>query len=84
MDKSINLYGSGDIKNVSFTNCMELDFKEAYGLDLKCCLHNALYNKKKFNTYVEFLKYDRDVLNPEKIRKIKLNTDMYPPIRLSI
>lgn len=83
MEKEITLYGRGDVKSVSFTRCMELDFKEMYGLDLKNYLYDSFSNKRKFDTQLEYLRYDRDVIRPEKVSKIKSNPDMYPPLKLN-
>ena len=78
--KTLQLYGRGDIKQVSFSRELEVDFKEAYGISLGETI-SSLTNKRKFDTYIEYLKYDRDILTPEIIRKIDNNPEMYPPKR---
>ena len=78
--KILQLYGRGDIKQVSFSRELEIDFKEAYGRPIWEEGY-TLTNKRKFDTYIEYLKYDRDILRPEIIRKIDNNPEMYPPKR---
>ncbi len=78
--RAIQLYGRGDIKQVSFSRELEVDFKEAYGISLGETI-SSLGTKTKFDTYIEYLEYDRDILKPELIRKINNNPEMYPPKR---
>ena len=78
--RTIQLYGRGDIKQVSVSRELEVDFKEAYGISLGETI-SSLTNKRKFDTYIEYLRYDRDILTPEIIRKIDNNPEMYPPKR---
>ena len=78
--RTIQLHGRGDIKQVSFSRELEVDFKEAYGISLGETI-SSLTNKRKFDTYIEYLEYDRDILTPEIIRKIDNNPEMYPPKR---
>ena len=78
--RTIQLHGRGDIKQVSFYREFEIDFEVAYGRPLREELHK-LTNKTKFDTYIEYLEYGRDILKPELIRKIDNNPEMYPPKR---
>ncbi len=83
MDKIINLYGRGDVKSVSLTRCFELDFKKSYGLDLQDFLNCPFSNISKFDTKIEYLRYERYAIHPEEVRKIKANPEMYPPLKLA-
>ena len=78
--EKLKLYGRGDIKQVSFSREFEIDFEVAYGRPLMEELHK-LTNKTKFDTYIEYLEYKRDILTPELFRKIDNNPEMYPPKR---
>ena len=78
--RTIQLHGGGDIKQVSFSREFEIDFEVAYGRPLRETI-SSLGTKTKFDTYIEYLEYKRDILSPELIRKINNNPEMYPPKR---
>lgn len=75
--KTINLYGRGDIKQVSFTRELQVDFEKVYGIPLVEMI-NTLSDTRSFDTTIEYLKYERDILHPEQYRKLKNTPDMYP------
>ena len=81
-NKSINLYGNGDIKQVNVSREMEIDFESAYGVPFENHLHGEFSNKRIFDSELERLRYERGILVPLENEIMDRNPEMYPPKRL--
>lgn len=80
MTREIKLYGNGDIDKVVVSREMEVDFNTAYGIELHRYLHRSGFSDtRKFDTKLERMRYERDIIRPIEIETMDRNPEMYPP-----